>query len=135
MTRRAGARGFTLLEIAVSLAILGIGMVACMQAFGGGLRLTDRTRRQDQAVEYARAKIDDLIEHPRKDKGSKDLGGGYRMSWLVRDADTGDGIEPNENVTDLVMRYLEVEVTWQDGIGEKKYALRTLQLAQTEEED
>jgi len=135
MTRRTGARGFTLLEIAVSLAILGIGMVACMQAFGGGLRLTDRTRRQDQAVEYARAKIDDLIENPRKGKGSKDLGGGYRMSWLGRDADTGDGIEPNESVTELVMRYLEVEVTWQDGIGEKKYALQTLQLAQTEEED
>ena len=132
---RSRAGGFTLLEIAVSLAILGIGMVACMQAFGGGLRLTDRTARQDLAVEYARAKIDDLIENPKKNKGSKDLGGGYHLSWLVRDADSGDGIEPDESITDIVMRYLEVEVTWQDGIGEKKYALRTLQPAQTDEED
>jgi prepilin-type N-terminal cleavage/methylation domain-containing protein len=135
MTGRSRAGGFTLLEIAVALAILGVGMVACMQAFGGGLRLTDRTSRQDLAVEYARAQIDDLIERPKKGKDSKDLGGGYRLTWLVRDADAGDGIEHDDTITDVVMRYLEVEVTWQDGSGEKKYALRTLQPAQTDEED
>ena len=45
MSRRAArTRGFTLLEIAVALAILGIGMVACMQVFSGSLRLQDAPR-------------------------------------------------------------------------------------------
>lgn len=133
---RRRARGFTLLEIAVALAILGIGVVACIQAFGGGLRLVDRTVRQDRAVQYARAKLDRLIEDPRKDKGSEDLGDGYRMSWLVRDADAGDGIEPSEDeLDDTVLRYLEVDVTWQDGVGQKSYALRTLQLRNLEQEE
>jgi prepilin-type N-terminal cleavage/methylation domain-containing protein len=135
MSRRA--RGFTLLEIAVALAILGIGMVACIQAFGGGLRLVDRAVRQDRAVQYARAKMDRLIENARKDKGSEDLGDGYRVSWLVRDADASDGVElpETDDLEDVVLRYLEVDVTWQDGVGEKSYALRTLQLRNLEQEE
>lgn len=134
MSRRSRGAGFTLLEIAVSLAILGVGMVACIQAFGGGLRLVDRAVRQDRAVQYARAKMDQLIESPRKGTGSGDLGDGYRVSWLVRDADASDGVEPPEELEELVLRYVEVDVTWQDGAGEKSFALRSLQLTNIEEE-
>ena len=48
MKAHARAGGFTLLEIAVALAIVGIGMVACMQVFSGGLAW--RTGRRVRAA-------------------------------------------------------------------------------------
>ena len=40
--RPARRGGFTLLEIAVALAIVGMGAVTCLQLFSGSLRLQDR---------------------------------------------------------------------------------------------
>src|SRR6266404_2579663 len=37
MTR--GARGFTLLEVAIALAILGVGVVTVLELFSAGLRM------------------------------------------------------------------------------------------------
>ena len=124
--------GFTLLEIAVALAILGVGMVACMQAFGGALRVQGRAARQDRAVELARAAIDRLIEDPLTRSGSADAGEGYRVSWVTRPAGAEDGVEQNEDLG-IVMQYLQVDVTWRDGAGEKTYTLRTLQPALEED--
>ena len=131
MTARRTTRGFTLLEVAVSLAILGVGMVACIQAFGGGLRLQDRTARQDRAVELAREAMDRLIDDPMTRPGSEERGG-YRVAWTTRKADPGDGIEQDDNL-DVVMRYLQVDVTWGDGAGAKTYTVRTLQPAMADE--
>jgi prepilin-type N-terminal cleavage/methylation domain-containing protein len=125
MRVRRGTRGFTLLEIAVSLAILGIGMVACIQAFGAGLRLQDRAARQDRAVELARETMDRLIQAPASRPGSEERGD-YRVSWTTRKAGEEDGIQEYDGV-DKVMRYLEVDVTWGDGGGAKTYTVRTLQ--------
>lgn len=126
-----GSRGFTLLEIAVSLAILGIGMVACIQAFGGGLRLQDRAARQDRAVELAREAMDRLIEEPTTRSGSEDRGG-YRVAWTTRKAGQDDGIKQDDGL-DVVMRFLQVDVTWGEGAGAKTYTVRTLQPAVEDE--
>jgi len=131
MTARRGTRGFTLIEIAVSLAILGIGMVACIQAFGGGLRLQDRAARQDRAVELARETMDRLIESPKSKGGSEDRGG-YRVAWTTRKAGDGDGIQQDDSL-DVIMRYLQVDVTWGDGAGAKTFTVRTLQPVLEEE--
>ncbi len=126
MTARRRVAGFTLIEIAVSLAILGVGMVAIMQTFGGGLRLQGRASRQDRAVELARSAMDGLILKPKTSSGSDDAGDGYRVAWSTRTAAAADGIEQDDD-DDVVMRYLEVEVSWRDGAGEKSYVLRSLQ--------
>jgi prepilin-type N-terminal cleavage/methylation domain-containing protein len=131
MSARRGRRGFTLLEIAVSLAILGVGMVACIQAFGGGLRLQVRASRQDRAVELAREAMDRLIEEPMTRSGSEERGD-YRVAWTTRVAGQEDGIEPDDGL-DVVMRYLQVDVTWGEGAGGKTYTVRTLQPAMEEE--
>jgi prepilin-type N-terminal cleavage/methylation domain-containing protein len=131
MRVRRGTRGFTLLEIAVSLAILGVGMVACIQAFGGGLRLQNRAVRQDRAVELARETMDRLIADPKSRAGSEEREG-YRVSWTTRKAGEEDGIEQDDSL-EVVMRYLQVDVAWGDGAGAKTYTVRTLQPALVEE--
>jgi general secretion pathway protein I len=136
--------GFTLLEIAVALAIVGIGMVACMQVFSGSLKLQDRASRQSRAVLVARVGMDELLMRPNDQlrDGCEDRppgADGFRMRRCVRTAGPEDGVEPDEKEADTqmeqVLRYLEVAVAWQDGAGEKNYTVRSMRLTPVETND
>jgi prepilin-type N-terminal cleavage/methylation domain-containing protein len=135
--------GFTLLEIAVALAIVGIGMVACMQVFSGSLRLQDRASRQSRAVLVARVGMDELLMRPDEElrDGCEDRPAGedgFRMRRCVRKAGPEEGVEEvDEAETPLehVLRYLEVAVAWEDGSGEKTYTVRSMRLSPAESND
>jgi len=58
---RRRSRGFTLIEIAVAMAVLGVGVVTLQQIYQGALRLQDRASRQGRAVLHARATMDSLL--------------------------------------------------------------------------
>src|SRR5262245_47287567 len=55
-------RGFTLIEIIVSLAILVFALTALFQAFSSALRATDATEQQAKAVMLARSLLDRVGE-------------------------------------------------------------------------
>jgi prepilin-type N-terminal cleavage/methylation domain-containing protein len=131
---RRGQRGFTLLEVGVALAIVGLGVVICLQIFSGSLRLQDRASRETRAVLFARAAMDALLfereVHNQVDE--RDTAEGYRLRTVVRDAGPEDGIDYGadfESNLDVGLRALEVEVAWQDGIGIKTYGLKSLRMA------
>ncbi len=130
--------GFTLLEIAVALAIVGIGMVACMQVFSGSLRLQDRASRQSRAVLVARVGMDQLLMLPydKLRDGCQDSPAGkdgVSMRRCIRKAGPEDGVETAaadaEPQTEQILYYLEVAVAWHDGAGEKTYTVRSMRLA------
>ncbi len=56
-----GAGGFTLLEVLVALAILSVAVVACIQAFAGGLRLLKLAADHQRAAEIADRKAREYI--------------------------------------------------------------------------
>jgi len=129
-----GRSGFTLLEVAVALAIMGLGVVTCLQVFSGSLRVQDRASRQTRAVLFARAIMDALLAETEVSNHTeeRDTAEGYRARITVRDAGAEDGVtfpEDWESSLDLTLRVLEVEVAWQDGAGMKSYALRSLRMA------
>jgi general secretion pathway protein I len=131
---RRAAAGFTLLEIAVALAILGVGLVTCMQIFGGSLRLQDRAMRQSRAVLHARATMDALLFQPDIADHSEErtTADGFQTRILVRHAGPDEGLPERRKLdfaTDVALRYLEVDVTWQDGAGAKTYTLRSMRVA------
>jgi prepilin-type N-terminal cleavage/methylation domain-containing protein len=138
MGRRA--RGFTLIEIAVAIAILGVGVVTLQQIYQGSLRLQNRAARQDMAVLRARMAMDHMMAEPTVTVGNDcTTSGGYRVCtsrMLAPSAYGGDaeasefGIEDSE----LKLYYLEADVTWQDGANDKTYALKTLRAAPEPEE-
>ena len=61
MRGRAETAGLTLLEVAVALAILGAGVVTCLQIFTGSLQLQARASRQLRVAMAARSKMDSLF--------------------------------------------------------------------------
>ena len=131
--RRRGA-GFTLLEIAVALAILGIGVVTCLQIFSGSLRLQDRATRQSRAVLHARATMDALLFQPEITDHSEErtTADGFVTRILVRHALPTEGAPDRDDLDDvpeLTLRYVQVDVLWQDGLGEKSYTVTSMRTA------
>jgi len=130
---RSRTHGFTLLEIAVALAIVGMGAVTCLQLFSGSLRLQDRASRESRAVLAARAAMDALLFQPeiRDHTEERTSGEGYRIRMLVRHAGPEEGLRKSELgfESELSLRYLQVDVAWEDGTGVKTYTLKSLRAA------
>ena len=122
--------GFTLIEIAVALAIMGVGVVTCLQIFTGSIRLQDRASRQTRAVLAARVQMDTLMnqgELQNFNQKCTPTAEGYRICASVQDC-------PKEKrdldfSTEVSLRCLEIDVTWQDGTGDKSYVLKTMKEA------
>jgi prepilin-type N-terminal cleavage/methylation domain-containing protein len=130
---RGRAKGFTLLEIAVALAVLGAGIVSCLQIFGASLRMQDRASRESRAVLAARAAMDALLFQPEvvDHEESRDSAEGFRTHVVIRHAREEDGIKRHDLdlKSEYGLRYLEVDVTWQDGSGQKTYTLKSMRMA------
>jgi len=60
MNRGKRNPGFTLIEVVVALAILGIGLVVIIELFGGGLRLGRVSQEYTKASGYARMKMEEI---------------------------------------------------------------------------
>jgi prepilin-type N-terminal cleavage/methylation domain-containing protein len=135
MTRRGrSTSGFTLLEIAVALSILGVGIVSCLQIFGASLRLVDRATRQTAAVREARAAMDAMLARPpdafvenvgRSIERTTEEGLTTKMTSWVEPTDEKDfGPHPTHR-----LYHVFVSVSWQDGRGTKNYWLESLRMA------
>ena len=132
--RRSGAAGFTLLEIAVALAILGVGIVSCLQIFSASLRMQDTASRQGRAVMHARVAMDALlleVDFREKNGRCDDTAEGFRTCHVVRPCGPADGCDEGVSKRDCerALYYLEVDVTWRDGAGAKTYTLKTVRMA------
>jgi len=121
---------FTLLEVSIALAILGIGVVTCLRIFSGSLRLQDRASRETRAVLQARAAMDallfqrEIVDHVEERTTAE----GFRTRVVVRHAGADEGVTDKDLgfESPQSLRYLEVDVTWQDGRGYKTYTVKSL---------
>lgn len=57
---KAKKRGFTLLEVLITLIILAVGVIAISQAFSAGLFAATDVENVDLALNIARAKIEEI---------------------------------------------------------------------------
>jgi type IV pilus assembly protein PilV len=90
-SRRRHREGFSLVEIMISMAILGIGLLAAAQVIPMTLMATNQARLRTGAVEAAQQQIDEL-RSLELDAGSLTPGtytastGIYNLSWTVADS-------------------------------------------------
>ena len=130
----ACARGFTLIEVAIAMAIVGVGVVTVLEIFNAALRTEHGAGVRARAVIRAR----DLLERtmtmpdPIPLNESGDFGDGYRWERKVREAT--DMLEGNSRDLDVKSEVtifeIEVSVLWpQRQDREGVYTLRTLRVA------
>ncbi len=116
--------GFTLLEVILALAILGIAFTLAMELLATGVRSAKASRDYTQAVLLARQKMAEIAVTPNLEESADggEFGGGFR--WV-------SGIRPLPQEEDLPAQLYQVwvRVTWPGRRGEKSLDLYTLRMA------
>ncbi|MGH7388660.1 MAG: prepilin-type N-terminal cleavage/methylation domain-containing protein [Candidatus Rokuibacteriota bacterium] len=106
MTRRREA-GFTLLEVLVALAILGIAVVAAIQGFAQGLRLLKLSGDHQQAMLLADLKAREVVTPEElQDEGDEGAFHWQRTTRLLEapDLTPEDGAPPRFRVWEIAVR-------------------------------
>ncbi|MCC6847268.1 MAG: prepilin-type N-terminal cleavage/methylation domain-containing protein [Deltaproteobacteria bacterium] len=130
-TRRPA--GFTLIEVAIAMAIVGVGVVAVLQIFTAALRAERGAGVRARAAMQARALLEQTMTEPDPVAGqdSGELPGGYRYERRVREA--GEFLEGSgrdlDVKSDITLFEIEVSVLWaQTDDREGVYTVRTLRV-------
>jgi hypothetical protein len=106
--------------------------------------MQDRASRESRAVMHARVAMDALLANCRPCTGESacppevvdysaecPTAEGFHTRVLIRHAGPEEGVDTRafDVQPEVSLRYLEVDVTWQDGTGAKQYTLKTVRMA------
>lgn len=128
-------RGFTLLEIAIGMAVLGLGVVSALQVFGSSLQVARSAAHKSEAVVHARALMDSALWVPYLREGESHgvIGNGFRWERSIRRAGPEDGVDETQlPLTDLRLAVVSVVVEWDEPTGVKTYRIGTMRIVPSE---
>ena len=123
------ARGFTLLEVVVALAITGLALVGLFRAGSGGVLAVDAAGRVTQAIERAQSHLAALgrITTITPGETEGDDGGGYR--WRVRARPlTAWQIGSRSAGATVTLFEVEIAISWKAGGGHRSVVLSSRRL-------
>jgi prepilin-type N-terminal cleavage/methylation domain-containing protein len=122
--------GFTLLEVLVATAILGIAVAVVLQLFSANLRALASSEDYVSATKMAEAKMREILDDAAlaETSFSETTGDGYRIDVSVTNA-------LEERTENLPVKLLEVSMTvhWTKGIKERSLTLRTMKAVRKEQ--
>lgn len=107
------SRGFSLLEVMVALAILGVSLVAIFQLFSITLRSTRKADSYTRALFYARSMMDEFYAaaDPEKPSQSEDFEDGFSGSRKVTKISTPD--KTGATAANMELYQIEVTIKWE----------------------
>lgn len=121
--------GFTLLEVLVALALLGIAITVILQLFSANLRALAASEDYVDAALRGSARMRELLDEADLDERawSEVSPEGYRMSINVKEALT-------ERTELLPVRLLEIDLSvhWTRGNRERSVSFQSLKLTERE---
>lgn len=129
--------GFTLIEVVVALAILGIGLTVIIELFSGGLRLGRVSEEYTKAVNYASMKMEEIAVKPTLEEGSEEgeFADLYRWQVEVKKLD----ILPVENNREFKppaeLYHIQVNIIWKSGSRERSTGLESYRTIKLEDQE
>jgi type II secretion system protein I len=120
--------GFTLLEVLVATAIMGIAVAGLLNTIAGAAHNAARLTEYDRAVLLAKSKMDELLAEPKLQRNVPMIGefdavrtGGIPCSWraVVQPFETVPGSPPGTWDVDRI----ELEIDWMDGAVKHSFSL------------
>jgi len=136
--RDTGVRGgFTLIEVVVALAILGIVLTVIIELFAGGLRLARASKEYTQAVNYANAKLEEFASRETLEEGTTEGEFNETFHWRV----TMDKInllpvdKPWEVKPPVQLFKIRVDVLWKPGSKERSAGVETYRTMKVQDDE
>jgi general secretion pathway protein I len=103
--------GFTLIEVIVAMAILGISLVLIMQLFSAGLKSAKASCDYTIAIVHAKDKMEELSQTLANDSGTFEDG----FKWETEIQDYKQIDESDYKLNKLIVRIL-----WPDALKQQK---------------
>ena len=82
--RCSRSSGFTLLEVVVAMAIVGLGVVTLLEIFSLGLRLGAKSSVETESMAYGRQVMDEVLARVSIDQGAQQGNFQERGRWQLR---------------------------------------------------
>ena len=122
---REGARGFTLLELLVALAILSVGLAVLLAGFSLSLERGRSDRQEASARAFATSLLDQAMADPGATLGeTSGSSGGY--AWRVSVEPYGD--DDDQQAWHRLAAEVSVSVSWRESGKRRRIALHSLRL-------
>jgi general secretion pathway protein I len=137
MNRGKRGPGFTLIEVVVAMAILGIGLVVIIELFGGGLRLGRVSQEYTKAVGYAQMKMEEINLASALEEGIQqgEFDGQFRWQVEVKKVDLLPPGQETSYRPPVDLYWVRVDVLWGSGSKERAAALELYRLLKAEESE
>jgi prepilin-type N-terminal cleavage/methylation domain-containing protein len=120
--------GFTLLEVVIAMAIVGLGVVALMEIFSLGLRLTTASAARTEAVAYSRQVMDEFLVRQMFD-GRADAGSiGKTHRWQVDVQPLRDSTADLRTTMRWDINQITLRMRYPDGERDKLVEMQTLRI-------
>ena len=124
--------GFTLLEVVVAMAIVGLGVLTLIEIFSQGLRLGSRSYERTEAATYGRRVMNEILARREIQDGGEDGSVTERYRWRLQ-------VEPHEeesaslSPTNWKLKEITVEIQYRVGERKKKIEMKTLRLVKNDQ--
>ena len=129
-------KGFTLIEVVVALAILGVGLTVIIELFSGGLRLGRVSMEYTKAVNYARMKMEETMAKPAVEAGTQEGESDdkiFRWQIGVKKVDLLSIDKSIDYKPPVELFQVKIEVFWKSGAKEKSMSVESLKATKPEE--
>ncbi len=135
--RYGGKTGFTLIEVVVAMAILGVSLILVIELFSGGLRLGRASEEYTRAGHYAQMKLEDIALTRQIEEGTEEgeFDSTYRWQMEIKKVE----ILPLESGTDYTppadLFQIQIRVIWHSGRQEKTTVVETYKTVKPETDE
>jgi general secretion pathway protein I len=129
--------GFTLIEVVVALAILGIGLTVIIELFSGGLRMGRASEEYTKAVNYARMKMEEMAVKEEVEEGIEEGEFDETYRWQVGVKKVN--ILPVEKETDfkppVEFFQVKINIIWKSGFKDRLTSIESYKTIKREEKE
>mgnify|MGYP001544958135 FL=1 len=119
---RRRTRGFSLLEMMVAIAILGLSLGALYQSVSGATRNLRTDEKYAYGVELARSLLANNARVPAAGVTARgETEGGFAWTLAASPLDPGDA-----QLARGALQNIEIAVSWQDGLKRRRVVLQSV---------
>jgi len=129
-------RGFTLIEVVVALAILGVGLTVIIELFSGGLRLARASMEYTKAVNYARMKMEEMTVKPAVQEGTEEGESddkAFRWQVGVKKVDLLSIDKSMDYQPPIELFQVKIDVFWKSGSKERSASIESFRAIKPDE--